>query len=114
LIAAHYKIFLCFSHFTLRNVQMNKSDLIAILSSKEELKEKDAAAIVNLIFDGLAPELRNGGRVEIRGFGNFSVRQYENRRNSEGSRDAKPNNLPFFKAGKEIKEKINGGTKHHL
>jgi integration host factor subunit beta len=92
---------------------MNKSDLISILSSKEKLKEKDTVAIVNLIFDGFARALRNGGRVEIRGFGSFSVRQYENRRNSEGSRDAKPHNLPFFKAGKEIKEKINGGAEHH-
>ncbi|MGA3207680.1 MAG: HU family DNA-binding protein [Syntrophales bacterium] len=53
-------------------------------------------------------ELRNGGRFEIRGFGNFSVRQYKNRRNSEGSRIIKLKKLPFFKAGKEIKEEING------
>lgn len=88
---------------------MNKSDLIAILSRKEKLKEKDATAIINLIFNGFARALRNGGRVEIRGFGNFSVRQYENRRNSGDSTDTKPNKLPFFRAGKEIKEKVNGG-----
>jgi integration host factor subunit beta len=88
---------------------MNKSDLIAILSSKEKLKEKDATAIINLIFDGFTRALTNGGRVEIRGFGNFSVRQYEDRRNSLDRTDTKPNKLPFFRAGKEIKEKVNGG-----
>jgi len=88
---------------------MNKSDLIANLSRKEKLKEKDATAIINLIFEGFTRALRNGGRVEIRGFGNFSVRQYENRRNSGNGKDTKPNKLPFFRAGKEIKEKVNGG-----
>ena len=87
---------------------MNKSDLIIILSRKEELKEKDASAIVNLIFDGFTRALQNGGRVEIRGFGNFSVRQYEDRRSSGGKSNITPNKLPFFKAGKEIKEKVNG------
>jgi integration host factor subunit beta len=92
----------------LSNVPMNKSDLIAILCSKEKLKEKDATAIINLIFNGFTRALRNGGRVEIRGFGNFSVRRYENIRNSKGSRDTEPKKLPFFRAGKEIKEKLNG------
>jgi nucleoid DNA-binding protein len=87
---------------------MNKSELIAILSSKEKLKEKYATAVVNLIFDSFIRELRNGGRVEIRGFGNFSVRQHEKRKNPEGSRDTKSKKLPFFRAGKEIKEKVNG------
>jgi integration host factor subunit beta len=97
------------SYFTLGNIPMNKSDLVTILSRKEELKEKDATDIINLIFDGFARALKNGGRVEIRGFGNFSVRQYENRRNSRHRTNITPNKLPFFKAGKEIKEKVNGG-----
>jgi nucleoid DNA-binding protein len=93
---------------------MNRSDLISILFSKGKLKEKDATAIVNLIFSGFTRALRKGDRVEIRGFRNFTVRRYDNRRNSEGSRGTEPKKLSFFRAGKGIKEKLNGGEEHHL
>lgn len=56
---------------------MTKSDLITALSIKEDLTEKGATAIVNLIFDGFIDTLKNGGRVEIRGFGSFSVTEYK-------------------------------------
>jgi Bacterial nucleoid DNA-binding protein len=56
---------------------MNKSDLIEALSKKETLKEKQTTEIVNLVFDGFANELKNGGRIEIRGFGSFVVREYD-------------------------------------
>jgi integration host factor subunit beta len=109
-MAAHFwGIPSCLSYFAVRNSPMNKSDLITTLSRKEKLKEKDATDIINLIFDGFAQALKNGGRVEIRGFGNFSVRQYANRKNSKHRINITPNRLPFFKAGKEIKEKVNGG-----
>ena len=62
-----------------------------------------------MIFNGFARALRNGDGVEIRGFGNFTVRQYENRGNSENSSDTEPKKLPYFRAGKGIKEKLNGG-----
>jgi integration host factor subunit beta len=56
---------------------MTKSDLITALSIKEDLTEKGATAIVNLIFDGFIDTLKNGDRVEIRGFGSFSVTEYK-------------------------------------
>ena len=55
---------------------MNKSDLINALSTKENLTEKNATEIVNLIFDGFTDALKKGGRIELRGFGSFTVRKY--------------------------------------
>ena len=55
---------------------MNKSSLIESLSRKENLAEKKASDIVNLIFKGFTEELKKDGRIEIRGFGSFVVRDY--------------------------------------
>ena len=55
---------------------MNKSGLINSLSTKENLTEKNSIEIVNMIFDGFTDALKNGGRIEIRGFGSFTVRKY--------------------------------------
>jgi integration host factor subunit beta len=90
---------------------MNKSELIEALSKKENLTEKKAMDIVNLVFDGFVDELKKNGRIEIRGFGSFVVRSYESytgRNPKTGSNiDVAPKRLPFFKVGKELKEKIN-------
>ena len=51
---------------------MNKSDLIDAISLKENLTDKNAYEIVNLIFDGFTGTFKNGGRIEIRGFGSFT------------------------------------------
>jgi integration host factor subunit beta len=90
---------------------MNKSDLIAALSLKESLTEKNATDIINLIFDGFIDTLKKGGRIEIRGFGAFSVRKYEgytgrNPKNGERVKVEKKR-LPFFKVGKEMKARVN-------
>ncbi|MCX5837862.1 MAG: integration host factor subunit beta [Deltaproteobacteria bacterium] len=91
---------------------MKKSDLMAQLSEKEQLSGKDAFDIINGVFDGFTNALREGGRVEIRGFGSFTVRDYSpylgknpktGRRVQVGSKK-----LPHFKAGKELKERVNG------
>jgi integration host factor subunit beta len=63
------------------------------LSKKETLKEKQTTKIVNLVFDGFANELKNGGRIEIRGFGSFVVREYD----SYEGRNALDNNT-FYAA----------------
>jgi len=89
---------------------MNKSELIETLSRKENLTEKKAMDIVNLVFDGFTDELKKGGRIEIRGFGSFVVRAYESytgRNPKTGSNiDVAPKRLPFFKVGKELKEMV--------
>jgi integration host factor subunit beta len=89
---------------------MNKSELIEALSKKENLTEKKAIDVVNLIFKGFADELKNGGRIEIRGFGSFVVRKYGayTGRNPKTGDNIKvlPKKLPFFKVGKELKEMV--------
>lgn len=89
---------------------MNKSNLIEALARKENIKAKDATDIVDMIFDGFAATIKGGGRVEIRGFGSFSVREYEaytgrNPKTGEGV-SVNPKRLPFFKVGKELKSKV--------
>ena len=91
---------------------MNKYDLIEELSVIKDLTEKDATTIVNLIFDGFTDALKNGGRIEIRGFGSFSVREYKayvGRNPKMGKEIAvMPKKLPFFKVGQELKKMVNG------
>jgi integration host factor subunit beta len=90
---------------------MNKSDLITALSENEKLTKQDATAIINLVFDGFTHALKNGGGIEIRGFGSFSVREYKayTGRNPKLGRlvEVKPKRLPFFKVGKELRERVN-------
>ena len=91
---------------------MNKSGLIESLSKKEGLTEKRAIDVVNLIFKGFTDELKKGGRIEIRGLGSFVVRDYEayTGRNPKTGRNIQvsPKKLPFFKVGKELKERVDG------
>ncbi len=92
---------------------MNKSGLIESLSKKEGLTEKRAIDVVNLIFKGFTDELKKGGRIEIRGLGSFVVRDYQayTGRNPKTGRNIQvaPKKLPFFKVGKELKERVDGG-----
>ncbi|MFA5181454.1 MAG: HU family DNA-binding protein [Syntrophales bacterium] len=89
---------------------MVKSDLIEALAKKENLTEKAATDIVNLFFDGFVNELKTGGRIEIRGFGAFSVREYDaykGRNPKTGSNvEVKSKKLPFFKVGRELKKRV--------
>jgi len=90
---------------------MNKSTLIEALGKKENLAEKTASEIVNLIFKGFTEELKNDGRIEIRGFGSFVVREYGayTGRNPKTGKNIEvtPKRLPFFKVGKGLKEIVN-------
>lgn len=90
---------------------MNKSELISALSKKEGLTEKQASDTVNLIFKSFNAELQKGERIEIRGFGSFVVREYEayTGRNPKtgGVIRVAPKKLPFFKVGKDLKERVN-------
>jgi integration host factor subunit beta len=89
---------------------MNKSDLITDLAAKKNLTEKQATDIINLIFNGFTDTLKNGGRIEIRGFGSFSVRKYkayESRNPRTGTNIVViPKKLPHFKVGKELKRMV--------
>jgi len=91
---------------------MTKSDLIASLAAKENLTDKQATDVIKLIFDGFAGTLKNNGRIEIRGYGSFSVREYESYtgRNPRTGKniEVKPKRLPFFKVGRDLKEMVDG------
>jgi integration host factor subunit beta len=91
---------------------MNKADLIEELTKKENLTDKKAGEIVNLIFDGFTETLKKGGRIEIRGFGSFSVREYKSYtgRNPRTGKivEVKPKRSPFFKVGRELKKRVDG------
>jgi integration host factor beta subunit len=90
---------------------MTKKDLIVKL--QETLKVyplKDAALAVNIIFDSMADALKRGERIEIRGFGNMTVRERKSRmgRNPKSGAEVKleKRKTPFFKTGKELRLKV--------
>lgn len=89
---------------------MNKSDLVEALSKGEDLTKTKAEEIVNLVFSEMTNALVNGDRVEIRGLGSFKVKRYDGysgRNPKTGKRiKVKPKKLPFFKCGKDLKERV--------
>jgi len=89
---------------------MNKMVLIEELRKECELTLNEAKNVVGLFFDEITSTLANGDRVEIRGFCSFYVKHYKaytgrNPRTGEQAR-VKPKKLPFFKVGKELKERV--------
>jgi integration host factor subunit beta len=90
---------------------MNKSELVEALANENGLTYKKAEEIVNLVFDSMAETLSGGGRIEIRGFGSFVVKDYKSYmgRNPKTGEVIKvrPKRLPFFKVGKELRERVN-------
>ena len=90
---------------------MNKIDLIQTLSIKNGLSKVEATKIVNLFFEQMANALEKGDRVEIRGLCSFYAREYEgytgrNPRTGETVEIA-PKKSPYFKCGKELRERVN-------
>ena len=89
---------------------MNKSQLIELLAKKEGLTLKKAELVVNAFFDAVTEGLAMDNRAEIRGFGSFKVKTYEGYtgRNPKTGEviQVKPKKLPFFKVGKELKERV--------
>jgi len=91
---------------------MTKSELIAELAtSNPHLRSADVELIVGTIFDEITTALARGERVELRGFGAFTVK----RRNARTGRNPRTGEtvsvdekaVPFFKAGKELRERVN-------
>ncbi len=94
---------------------MNKSDLIAALAKEAELPLRKAEEIVNLVFETMSKALVEGNRIEIRGFGSFMVKEYRGYtgRNPKTGEQilVTDKRLPFFKTGKELKEKVDAAVK---
>ncbi len=96
--------------------QMTKSELIAELAAANpHLLGRDVETIVATIFDEITAALARGERVELRGFGAFTVK----RRDARTGRNPRTGEavpveekaVPFFKAGKELRERVNRGGK---
>ena len=90
---------------------MTKSDLIEAVATSLKLPKGKAELIINTIFSAMEDALKRGERIEIRGFGSFEVRSYKsyegrNPRTGEPVKVA-PKRLPFFKVGKELRERVN-------
>jgi len=89
---------------------MNKLELIQTLCTTNGLSKTEATKIVSIFFDQMASALTKGDRVEIRGLCSFSVKKYKayagrNPKTGEPTK-VKPKKLPFFKSGKELRERV--------
>jgi integration host factor subunit beta len=91
---------------------MNKSEMVEALAAKKGISFKKAEEIINTVFETMTTALLEGDRIEIRGFGSFVVNEYKSytgRNPKTGEAIAvKPKKLPFFKVGKELKERVAG------
>ncbi len=89
---------------------MNRSELIIAIKNEADLSRKDAEKIVDTYFDAIKETLSKGERVEIRGFGSFTVKNYKpyiGRNPKTGVQiNVPPKKLPFFKVGKDLKEMV--------
>jgi integration host factor subunit beta len=91
---------------------VTKSELIERVAQESGMTKGRAEMVVNTIFDSMTAALIAGDGIEIRGFGSFTVRQYKsyegrNPRTGDVVHVA-PKRLPFFKVGKELRERVNG------
>lgn len=92
---------------------MTKSELILrIAEQNPHLYQRDVERIVSTIFDEISSALMRGSRVELRGFGAFSVKKRGSRlgRNPRTGESVavSEKQIPFFKTGKELRERLNG------
>lgn len=90
---------------------MNKLELISALKTEADISKAEAAKIVEIFFNSMTDALADEDRVEIRGLCSFYVKQYKSyigRNPKTGEKvPINPKQLPFFKSGKELKERVN-------
>lgn len=93
---------------------MLRSELISKLAEENpDLKSEDLERVVGVVLDEISEALANGHRVELRGFGAFSIRQRKARK-GRNPRTGEPvevtaKTVPFFRPGKELRARVNGG-----
>lgn len=89
---------------------MNKTDLVNAVAEKADLSKKDAAKVVDAVFDTIMDSLSKGEKVQIIGFGNFEVRERSARkgRNPQTGEEIEipASKVPAFKAGKALKDAV--------
>jgi integration host factor subunit beta len=95
----------------MQEAKMLKSELIQKLSKEADIPPKIAEIAVNTVFNSMTEALIRGDGVEIRGFGSFKVREYRghigNHPRTGADIQISPKKRPFFKVGKELRERIN-------
>jgi integration host factor subunit beta len=100
------------THYVTRTMPMIRSELIKKLEGENpELKTEEIEKIVDTFFNQIIQRLADGGRVELRGFGAFSTRDRSPRRGRNprtgASVDVPSKRVPYFKPGKEVRERLN-------
>ena len=89
---------------------MTKSDLIESVATRANLSKDKAGIVVNAIFELMVEAMKRGDRIEIRNFGNFTVREYPayTGRNPKSGEpvDVGPKKMPFFKVGLELTQRV--------
>ncbi len=98
-------------NFIERESNMNKKELIVRLHEETKITKSKAAKIVDIFFNEMSEALLKGDRVELRGLFTFFVKKYKSWtfRNPKTGKKVKivPKKLPFFRCGKELKERVN-------
>ncbi|MGD8336571.1 MAG: HU family DNA-binding protein [Desulfobacterales bacterium] len=92
---------------------MNKLELISTLKNEANISKSEAAKVIQIFFDSMSEALATGERVEIRGLCSFFVKEYKaytGRNPKTGEKVLiNPKKLPFFKSGKELRERVDLG-----
>ena len=90
---------------------MTRSQLIELMAKREGLPVRNTRRVVDVVFDSIGESLGDGNRVEIRGFGSFKVKDYSSYqgRNPKTGEviQVREKKLPYFKVGKELRERVN-------
>lgn len=91
---------------------MNKNELIESVVNSTNLKKKDAEAAVNAVLETITDTLAEGDKVTLIGFGTFEVRERKARKGRNPATgeeiDIPASKSPAFKAGKALKDRVNG------
>ena len=94
---------------------MNKSELIESIAETVNLPVRETASVTKTIIDTMSEALIGGNSIEIRGFGSFTVKQYgayTGRNPKSGEKiNVAPKKLPFFKVGKDLRERVDAAAK---
>jgi len=89
---------------------MKKAELALEVAKRTDVSQKEAKVIVDAVFKEMVKALREGQRIEIRGFGSFVLRDYGSYRGRNPKTGdpvmVPPKRLPYFKVGKELKERV--------
>ncbi len=93
---------------------MTKADIVEEIAEKSQLNKKESFIVVDLIIDNIKRALTEGDKIELRGFGSFKVKK-RNQRKARNPRtgatvDVPAKLVPYFKASKALKEKVNKST----